>query len=321
MYVVDGFGLAVVEILPSIMAAELKTNRGVEAALDAPRTGSGIRRMRQFEFEGDQYEYQSERPATVRTESTRQTGGDTKSLLLIMPQSTGPQGTVTFVDSLARQHQVIQYQQLGASRAGRSIDMQGLGAQAGALIDHLGDKPVHLICHSTGCGIGLYLATARPDRVASLVLITPWTHADQHLQALQTLRQTIARTLDDEQYERFNASLLFPPAYRRQHQDAFTALARTAASRPRDIDSFVARLDAILAFDARQLWTDVSCPTLVIGAEDDQLMPVWFSEATADGIDQAQLMLVENGGHMLPETRGVDIAERINTFLLDFPAS
>jgi len=241
--------------------------------------------MRQFDFEGDQYEYRSAKPRTAGSESIREAGGDTKSLLLIMPQSTGPRGTVAFVDSLARQHEVIQYQQLRASRASRSIDMQALSTQAGALVDHLGGKAVHLVCHSTGCGIGLCLATARPEQVASLALITPWTHADPHLHALQTLRQTIARKLDDEQYERFNASLLFPPAYRRKYQDAFAELARTAAARPRDIDSFVARLDAILAFDARTHWPDVHCPTLVIGAADDQLMPVWFSEAKSGAVD------------------------------------
>jgi len=232
-----------------------------------------------------------------------------------MPQSRGPAGTSTFVDSLSRHNEVIQYEQLGASSGDRALKMEDLGRQAEALAESLGNSPLHLVCHSTGCGIGLCLAAAKPDRVASLTLITPWTHADAHLHALQRLRQTIARTLDNEQYERFNSALLFPPAYRREHERGFAELAQNAATTPRNVETFVARLDAILAFDARRLWSEVRCPTLVVGAEDDQLMPVWFSEETAGAIEQAELMIVNKGGHMLPETCGQEVADRILAFL------
>jgi len=246
------------------------------------------------------------------------TVGTGSALMLLMPQSTGPLGTRPLVNALAERHQVITLQHRGTGRSGPApseLSIDDLADDAIAVLDALGLDRAQLVCHSTGCGAGLSTAARWPDRVSALVLATPWTHADSHLTTMQSLRKAAAQALDPQQYARFNAALLFPPDYRRAHSDGFTRMAREAITSPQDPDAIARRLDAILAFDARALWPMIDCPTLVVSAGDDQLMPDWFAEQTAANIEGAELVEFTRGGHMLPETRREDFTATVLAFL------
>ncbi len=244
--------------------------------------------------------------------------GDGAVLALLLPQSAGPVGVRPFRDRLAQRFRVVGYDQRGTGRsaplpAPECMTMTGRAAELAALFDALGIGRAHLFCHSTGCGIGLSLAAACPDRVAGLVLANPWSYADAHLRAMQRLRVAAARALDPYRYAWFNASLLFPPDYRRAHAEAFETLARNAA--PQDADRIEDRLEAILAFDARPLAPGLTCPALVASAADDQLMPPWFGAELAALIPGANHRALDRGGHMLPETRGDALAYAVADFL------
>ena len=244
--------------------------------------------------------------------------GDGAPLVLLLPQSTGPAGRQPLVDALALRHSVITYDQRGtggSSPAPAALAMADQAADVVGLLDALGLEHAHLLCHSTGCGIGLSLAASYPERVGALVLAAPWTYADTHLSTMQNLRKAAARALDAQQYARFNAALLFPPEFRRADEAGFTRLAVEAPSQPQDPDAFAARLDAILAFDARPLLSAIRCATLVTVATDDQLMPAWFAAEAASGIDAAEFVEFDGGGHMLPETRTAEWLASVLEFL------
>ena len=244
--------------------------------------------------------------------------GSGAALATLLPQSAGPIGVDPFCDRLAGRFRVVRYDQRGTGRsapvaAPEGLTMAGRAAELAELFDALEIDRGHLFCHSTGCGIGLSLAAACPDRVAGLVLANPWSHGDAHLTTTQRLRVAAARALDPYRYAWFNAGLLFPPDYRRAHAEAFERLARNAA--PQNIDWIEGRLEAILAFDARPLAPGLSCPTLVVTAADDQLMPPWFGAGLAALIPGAAHCALDGGGHMLPETRGDALANAVSDFL------
>ena len=239
-------------------------------------------------------------------------------LALLLPLSGGPVGVRPFQERLAERFRVVRYDQRGTGRsapvtAPEGMTMAGRAAELAALLDALRIERAHLFCHSTGCGIGLSLAAASPDRVAGLVLANPWSHGDAHLTAMQRLRVAAARALDPYRYAWFNASLLFPPDHRRAHAEAFETLARNAA--PQDAERIEDRLEAILAFDARPLAPGLTCPTLIVTAADDQLMPPWFGAELAALIPGATHRALDGGGHMLPETRGEALADAVADFL------
>ena len=244
--------------------------------------------------------------------------GSGAALAMLLPQSGGPVGVAPFLDRLAERFRVVRYDQRGTGRSAPVAAPEGMtmacrAAELASLLDALGIDRAHLLCHSTGCGIGLAFAASRPERATGLVLANPWSHGDAHLTAMQRLRVAAARALDPYRYSWFNASLLFPPDYRRAHAEAFEALASAAA--PQDADRIEARLEAILAFDARPLAPDLACPVLVATAADDQLMPPWFGAELAASIPGAAHLALDGGGHMLPETRADALGEAVVEFL------
>jgi aminoacrylate hydrolase len=145
--------------------------------------------------------------------------------------------------------------------------------------------------------------------------MAPWTYGDPYLTVMQQLRIAAARALGPYDYERFNASLVFPPGYRRANEAGFTRLAEKAAAP--DADRIADRLNGILAFDARPILPAIACPALVVAAIDDQLMPVWFGREMAAAIPGARLIELAEAGHMIPETQGPELAARVADFFTE----
>jgi pimeloyl-ACP methyl ester carboxylesterase len=246
--------------------------------------------------------------------------GSGSPVVMLLPQSSGPVGVEPFIDTLAENFMVVRYDQRGTGRSApaltsEAMTMAGRAAEVAGLLDAIGIASAHFCCHSTGCGIGLAVASGNPERVDGLVLVSPWSHADAHLTTMQQLRIAAARGLDPYHYACFNASLLFPPAYRRTHEAGFARMAAEARSAPHDAEQISNRLNAILSFDTRPLTPAIACPTLIVTAEDDQLMPAWFGREMAQDIPGANLVELVGGGHMIPETRGGELAAAVLEFL------
>lgn len=244
--------------------------------------------------------------------------GDGPPLALLLPQSTGPAGVQPFIDTLAASFTVIRYDQRGTGESAAppvsgAVSIEARAAEVVDLLDFLQVRQANLFCHSTGCGIGLALAARHQDRVAKIVLAAPWEYGDAYLTGMQRLRISAVRALDAEAYARFNASLLFPPEYRRAHEPGFTQQAKAAVLQ--DADKFADRLNAILAFDSRPLALKIDRPTLIMTAVDDQLMPVWFGREIAENMSDAAFVELSGGGHMLPETRTNEVVAQVQAFL------
>jgi len=246
--------------------------------------------------------------------------GSGAPLVLCLPQSSGPVGVGPFVEALAEGFSVIRYDQRGTGgspppKNPAAITMADRAGEVAELLEALQIPRAHLFCHSTGCGIGLAFAHAFPEKVEKLVLATPWEYGDPFLTMMQNLRIAAARALSPEDYAIYNASLLFPPEYRREHAEGFAAQAASAP--PQDADQIASRLQAILAFDSRPLTPDIQTPVLVVSSDDDQLMPAWFGRAIAERLPNAAYKELHGGGHMLPETQTAALLGLVVAFLQD----
>jgi aminoacrylate hydrolase len=239
-------------------------------------------------------------------------------LVLTTGQGTGPEARAELIAGLARDHAVLTYDQRGTGRSERVAQGQPIETLAEdivAIMDAAGVARAHVVGHSTGTGMATVLAARHPARVARLVLAAPWTHGDPFLQAVQAMRMAAARTMPPDHHAQLNAAIIYPPDYRRAHAGRFAAMAAKALDAPQDAAGIAARLTAILAFDARPLYPRIACPTLVMAARDDQIMPGWFAEEAARAVPGAQLQILEGGGHMFPETRTAEFLQRVGAFL------
>lgn len=173
------------------------------------------------------------------------------------------------------------------------------------LLDHLGVERAHVLGASMGGMIAQAMAIARPERVLSLTSVMSTTGEDEYGQAAPEVL----------------AALLTPPPTER---DAFVAYALARAKMfcsPRYFDEEVAAARALAAFDrafypegaTRQLaaiWASgdrgetlptLKVPTLVIHGRADTLITPSGGERTAELIPGANLLMLHDMGHDLPE--------------------
>ena len=156
--------------------------------------------------------------------------------------------------------------------------------------------PVMLAGHSMGGYVALELLRTAPDRIAKLALLN--THARPDSPESTENR----RRLMDLAERDFTAVItaLLPKLMTEAHvKDA--ALAGIVSSMALAVgkEAFTRQQQAIIGrVDSRPHLGAIRCPTLVVAAREDQLMPVAWLEELAKGIPGAKLAILEECGHM-----------------------
>ena len=202
-----------------------------------------------------------------------------------------------------------------------TFDHRGVGTSTGAppysveqwagdtlrLMDHLKIDRVHLVGHSTGGAIAQVVAAGHPDRIASLVLGGTWARPDARFRRLFEFRARVLREMGPDAYEDLGLTLTLPAGLPPE-----TSSRQGARQTPAAI--VLARVDALLAHDARDRLRSIRVPTLVVAADDDVLVPRPLSEVIAGEIAGARLFAFARGGHHFPQTQ----TEAYNAMLREF---
>ena len=156
----------------------------------------------------------------------------------------------------------------------------------------------HIIGASLGSAAAIELALTRPERVRSLVLITPFLEATARLQAIgegwcrmsaEATSQTLAGSLLPWFFS--TAFLADEAARARTLRGLSQTLARVPSSTLERMTAGLASWSGSRAGDLAQ----ITVPTLVIAASEDLLTP--GAEALAAEIPNAKLIVVEGAGH------------------------
>ena len=200
-----------------------------------------------------------------------------------------------------------------------------------ALREHLGEERLDLLGHSAGTMVAQAWAAAHPDRVASLVLVTP----SGRLQGAdrEDIPELVAARADEPWYaearEAYDALEFAPPSQQQQlwramrpfmygrwddRTQAHAATAETQTSRRAELgfgagegDLDVAAL--VASFKA------VTAPVLVIGGERDALTGVAAVHAVAGSFPNASAVVLPRAGHFPWVDEPEAFAAAVRTFL------
>jgi pimeloyl-ACP methyl ester carboxylesterase len=150
--------------------------------------------------------------------------------------------------------------------------------------------------HSMGGYVALEILRQAPRRVTKLALINTHARPDTP-EATENRRRLMA--LADKDFEGVVTALL-PKLMTQEHlkDPVLTGIigAMALATGP---EAFKRQQRAIIGrIDSRPHLAAIRCPTLVIAARDDQLMPVELLRELAQGIPGARLAIVDASGHM-----------------------
>jgi pimeloyl-ACP methyl ester carboxylesterase len=150
--------------------------------------------------------------------------------------------------------------------------------------------------HSMGGYVALEMLRQAPERIERLALLCTnarrdppeWTENRKRLMALAT--------------KDFGAVIpaLMPKLLSESHRGdpAMTAVVENMAHAV-GVDAFMRQERAIIArIDSRPHLAAIRCPTLIVAARHDAIMPIPWLEEMVAGIPGAKLAIVEDSGHI-----------------------
>jgi pimeloyl-ACP methyl ester carboxylesterase len=167
-----------------------------------------------------------------------------------------------------------------------------------ALIDALGLERPHVVGSSMGGAIAQELALAHPDRVRSLVLNGTWCRGDRFLHEVFRNWMWSAQKADSIRDFLVTVNLwCFSP--RIWNDGTMDGWIDAAAASPyaQSVDAFCRSAQALIEHDSADRIGAISAPALVTVGELDLCLPARYSEAIAERIPGARVVVVPAVGH------------------------
>ena len=184
------------------------------------------------------------------------------------------------------------------------LTVEGVVAQALAVMDELGHDTFHVGGYSLGAVIAVATAAAVPERVISLTSLCGWAVADARMRLTFDLWKRLLDT-DKELFMRYAMA------------DGFTVNALTLAEPMIDMllpisagliqPGSIAHLDLDISLDISAELPKITAKTLVIGAIEDRWVDITHSRGLATAITGATLVELP-AGHLVIQELAVDIA-------------
>ena len=180
-------------------------------------------------------------------------------------------------------------------------------------MDTLGIEKADVVGVSMGGMIAQYLALDFPEQVNRLVLTVTCGRSNPILQKSVTEWMAQARAGDHTALMDSNVRCIYSDAYYRQNKWMIPVMGRL--TKPKSYDRFLIQARACLTHDAFPRLDTLSCPTLVIGGEQDNALGAEASRELAAIIPGAELKIYEAWGHGLYE-EAPDFLTIVTEFLL-----
>ena len=242
------------------------------------------------------------------------------NVLLLLPKTKGPIGIKNFKKLIKDNFNLLEYDDVATEELGifnkpavNSLENKAF-AISSALEKWKGIK-FHIICHSTGCGLGTFIAKQNFETCKGIVLISPWNKTDREFSLLQKQRIENSKTLETITYLKSEYNLLYPAEYIHKYNVQFKEYIFDQKNKKIDVINIEKRLKSILDCNIGDELHKLKQPKLFINALDDKLMKVYHGIELQKICKNSELITLNSGGHMLTETRTNDLIEHIKKFL------
>ncbi|HEU0134170.1 MAG TPA: pyrimidine utilization protein D [Allosphingosinicella sp.] len=213
--------------------------------------------------------------------------------------------------ALSRKHRVLLYDHRGTGRSGSLPDgpvtIAAMAADVLALMDALQIRRPFFLGHAIGGLIGLELGNA----LARRIVVNGWPRLDPHTARCFDIRLKLLRTNGPEAYVEAQPIFLYPAGWSSMNSGMLDVEAEHQLERFPPVDTLERRIAAARAFELRP---GPACPTLLIAASDDVLVPALCSELLAGELADSRVARLEWGGHAC----NVTDPDTFNRLVLEF---
>lgn len=234
-----------------------------------------------------------------------------------------------WLERLGRELRLLRYDERGCGLSGADgtpLDLDSALEEAVAVADAAGEAQLAVLGISGGASTAVAFAARHPERVSHLVLLGGYAYGvlrgdaspdgRAFIEALCTLmRQGWGQR--DSAVQQFFSARMVPDATPAQ-RDAMNEQQRRSCDGPRAAALLRARADV----DVRALLPLVRCPTLVLHADGDGMVPVELGRELAAGISGALFETLPTHNHVpLPGEPSFErFCERVTDFVQARPA-
>ena len=243
------------------------------------------------------------------------------NVLLLLPKTRGPIGIKNFKKLIKDNFNLLEYDDVATEKLGifstsniTSLKNKALAVNI-ALEKWKGIK-FHIICHSTGCGLGTFIAKNNIEECESLILISPWNRKDKEFTSIQKNRVDNSKNLETTMYLKSEYNLLYSAEYIHKYKVQFKEHIFDQKNKKVDVINIEKRLKSILDCNIGDELHKLKQPKLFIHALDDKLMKVYHGKELQKLCDNSELITLDKGGHMLTETRTNELIKHIKKFLI-----
>ena len=203
--------------------------------------------------------------------------------------------------SLVKEYQVIRVDNRGMGRSSAPdspYTIQQMADDMAGLLDHLEINQVHVVGHSMGGKIAQELVLNHPPRVKSLILISTFAQVDARLShVIETWGELLGK-IDIKLYEKVVLPWIFTDEFY-TIPGMVEQLIEWAVHYPFPpaTHTLYHHSRALLSSNTKDSLHNIHCPTLILVGKQDILTPVKFAQELAAAIPQAELVVIERGGH------------------------
>lgn len=222
------------------------------------------------------------------------------------------------VPALRGRYRILRYDTRGHGRspvADGSTTIDALADDLAELLDGLGIPSAHMVGLSLGGMTMQALAVRRPDLVRGLVLAATSAHmppAQEWAKRAEAVRARGMSVVADAVAQRwFTPDFAQAPAAVRARQGLMSV----------PPEGYAACCDAIAAMDLRPVLGSIAAPTLVVAGADDPATPLDHALALAQGIRDAELVVLPRAAHLLAVERPDAFAGHVLGFLARIDAA
>lgn len=212
---------------------------------------------------------------------------------------------------------VIRFDQRGVGRSTRgtaACTIEQLAKDCVAVLDALNVKAAIVVGHSTGGAIAQTMCLDDPDRVIGAVLSGTWGRPERYIQALFRSRLALLHASPRE-YAATSVLLSYPADWINEHWSVFEAAVAGAPVEPAAQLIVAERIEALLRFNRENDVPRLSQPTLVVGARDDIIIPLFAQVHLAKCLPKPEVEVLPTGGHFFPISRAESYARVLSRWV------
>lgn len=216
------------------------------------------------------------------------------------------------VEFLKSRFRVVTIDQRGTGASARSrqdYSLDQMTADVRIVMDAAKLDAAVLVGHSTGGAIAQSLAVQIPQRISGMLLSSTWCTPGSYFRRVFEFRRSLLEIGATDLFHKAGIFFRYPPSYAETHDAAFENGGAV------DVDITISRINAVLRADLNGVIDRIEVPTLVVAARDDTLVPEYMSSEVARRIAHSKYVVLDQGGHFLPETRSSDYNGLLDEFL------